>query len=517
MRNFEDTSLPDNHRDLRDSLDYRLAEFETWVNDVRTVQQPRFLPGEAFVKRLIRIVTEGIPALKESAFFVYVDEYENLAEYQQEIINAWLKHSEPPLIFNLAMKRNGFKTHKTTGDETLSNRHDFRVLDLEGYDMGNQFPVFAAEILLLKLALAGCIDLPIETATLRDPAALHLRRSDAYAKSVLDAVRGVFPSPSQLELARGVFADPSLRDRLVHRVRRGLKTRRASQELAEDLVSPDHPEASVVVASLLFRSNLPLDDIVEEMRWLRAGRDNRFTGSTDWNHNNFIGCLLQLYDGLPRPCPFYGGFDTFCRMARGNLRHLLELCHQSLAREDIRWEAGLCPVAVDKQAEAARQASAEFLSEVRSFGPQGNNLHAFVLRLGSIFALSQQQPSQSEPERSHFLVRGHLAELGQLETQFLSEAIKWSVLFEEKETKKKSAIDPEATDFVLNPIYAPYFHISYRKRRKVEFTPEELRVLMRGDYAEVRVLIQEFRKRWNVEIRDTSLPLFAHLEEGETQ
>ena len=91
------------------------------------------------------------------------------------------------------------------------------------------------------------------------------------------------------------------------------------------------------------------------------------------------------------------------------------------------------------------------------------------------------------------------------------------MLFEEKETKKKSAVDPEGNDFVLNPIYAPYFHISYRKRRKVEFTPEELRILMRGDYAEVRALIQEFRKRWNVEIRDTSLPLFAHLEEGETQ
>src|SRR5437899_3893292 len=45
--------VPDKFLLLREYLEDRLAEFVTWANDVRSVQQPRFLPGIDFVKRMI--------------------------------------------------------------------------------------------------------------------------------------------------------------------------------------------------------------------------------------------------------------------------------------------------------------------------------------------------------------------------------------------------------------------------------------------------------------------------------
>jgi hypothetical protein len=48
----------------------------------------------------------------------------------------------------------------------------------------------------------------------------------------------------------------------------------------------------------------------------------------------------------------------------------------------------------------------------------------------------------------------------------LREAKVWSVLYEEKDAKNKSDYDIAQTDLILNPIFAPHFGISYRKRRK---------------------------------------------------
>ncbi len=57
LKPFSD-DLPTTFVELREDLEDRLAGFETWANDVRAVQQPRFLPGNSFIKRLIEIVCD---------------------------------------------------------------------------------------------------------------------------------------------------------------------------------------------------------------------------------------------------------------------------------------------------------------------------------------------------------------------------------------------------------------------------------------------------------------------------
>jgi hypothetical protein len=166
------------------------------------------------------------------------------------------------------------------------------------------------------------------------------------------------------------------------------------------------------------------------------------------------------------------------------------------------------------QAESARSVSADQLGEIRSFGVLGNNLHTFVLRLGSLLSLSQQRLTQSEPERTHFSIQGGVGELTQQEQRLLSEAIKWSVLFEEKETKKKSSTDPEGIEYVLNPIYAPYFHISYRKRRRLELSRSDASTLFAGNYEEIKRLLRDYQRKWEIDGSLDTLPLFSHLDEG---
>jgi hypothetical protein len=163
------------------------------------------------------------------------------------------------------------------------------------------------------------------------------------------------------------------------------------------------------------------------------------------------------------------------------------------------------------QAEAAREASAAFLREVRSFGPRGLQLHTFVLRLGSLFAISHQRPTQSEPEQTHFSIGEGNEQLSLDDLAFLKEATKWSVLYEEEETKKKDSGEPEGVEYVLAPIYAPYFHISYRKRRKLKLRTDDCVVLIRGTYDQVKELLKRYSTQWEVDRSELTPTLFSHL------
>ena len=505
-----DRTIPVEYEPLRDFLEDRVSEFETWVNDVQAVPKPQFLPGDKFVQRLIGLLISQLEPLQDATFFVYIDEYENLAEYQQRIINTWLKHSEPPLIFNLAMKRNGFKTRNTDGEEYLSNIHDYRIVDLEDFDLKSIYPTFAAEILLLRLANSRPTwkTGELNTVFLRNPIYLKERNQPAYRENVQTQVKEIFPTDSHSDLAKSVFSDEVLLKRLTTRIGRALQRHGNLQFKASEFCLEEYPEASIVCPALLSREKLTPKSVKKELGALSSGSVNRFSGSADWINNNFVACYIQLFEGLPRACPIYSGFNAYCYLSKGNLRHFLELSHQA-----IGLISNQSTIPVTKQAEAAEHASKSLLSEVRSFGAMGTRLYSFVLRLGSLFALAQQRPSQSEPEINHFSIVGDLITPQQ---EFLSEAVKWSVLFEEPITKKKNPeTDQEGNQYFLNPIYAPYFQISYRRKRRLEFTSVDFSTLAEGSYSDVRDLLKRYQSKWSISSIEGNLPLFSHLLDDE--
>lgn len=515
LKHYDDT-LPTTQEELLKNLRGKLLSFESWVENVRTTPPPLFLPGKNFILQLIKIIKENIKVLKDANFYVYVDEYENLATYQKRIINTWLKHSEIPLIFNLAVKKNAFEIRETTGPESLSNIHDLRTHDLEEY-LEDSFEVFAAEILFLLLSFSksnflGEDQKSISIDDLRNIESLSLRNSKGYTDKILSIAQHVLPDTSSDEKAKAVFSDKALLSKLKEKIKQALE-RRNSIIKAESFLDDKYPMASIIAPALLNRKNLEPDKILEEFNLLKNGKENNFSGKTNWMHNNFVACLLQLYAPYSRACPIYSGFKTFCKLSRGSIRHFLELCHNSFSRAvDINNNADI-PVDSLQQAEASKQASVTFIGEIRSFGILGENLHSFTLRLGTLFQIANSRSTQSESEISHFSIRKGSENLTEEDKIFLSEAVKWSVLFVHSETKKKNQFLPESTEYILNPIYTPFFHISYRKKRKLELSTTEAILLIRGTLDQFTILIKECSKKWQVLELD-ELPLFSALEGG---
>lgn len=250
--------MPKTYSEVSEFLDSALFEFEHWANDVETVPQPHFLPATAFLGRLIRTAVQQFEGLQGVVFFAYVDEYENFTELQQQLVNTWLKHSEPPLIFNVAMKRNGFKTRRTANEESLVETHDYRPVDLEDFEQDSEFSLFAAEILLLRFHNAQVPLDGISPEILRDPGAVPTRREAPYSKRIHAMARKLLPTWSSESLARDVFSDQALLRQLERRITKGLQKRREGKITSAHFLRPEHPTpAAIVVPALLARRVMP--------------------------------------------------------------------------------------------------------------------------------------------------------------------------------------------------------------------------------------------------------------------
>ncbi len=363
------SDVPSDFTELKKFIRRQINSFQTWAGNIRTIKQPVFFPLE-FVKELVAEIKSQNDLFNNTDYLVYVDEYENLLVGQQRLINTWMKHSEMPLIFNLAMKPNSFLDKNTIGNEPIAETHDYREYDLEYFYENINFEVFAAEILFLRLwKNDSTFKIPILPEELRstETQVLDKRKSDLYKKRVLNAAKDFLPSTSVDEMSKDVFTDDILYNRLKDLIRKAIKNNNLKGNL-EDFLIPEFPQASVIIPALLNRA-ISTEEVLNEIEKLKSGKQNKFNGKTNWVHNNLFGCLLLIYEPLGRSCPIYSGFEAFCLMSRTNLRHFLELCYKSIANELLNSNKKILKtISIKSQAEASKQASSTFLREVKNFG-----------------------------------------------------------------------------------------------------------------------------------------------------
>ena len=115
---------------LRTYINSQYNKFQSWVSNYKKIEQPIFYP-KSFLDCIITIIKEQVTILRDSFYSVYIDEYENLIATHKRIINTWVKHSQSPIIFNIAMKHNSLDITETLSEEHIVEIHDYRLIDIE--------------------------------------------------------------------------------------------------------------------------------------------------------------------------------------------------------------------------------------------------------------------------------------------------------------------------------------------------------------------------------------------------
>ena len=473
---FENTDIDGLSREIKSCL--RKTEFK--IQNIKECKELSILPP-TFINCLVSCVKDSIPAMKNTCFCVFIDEYENLLNYQQRVINTKIKHSEPPLIFNIAIKLNGMSETQTLSEEKLENRADYKVFDLDKKILDSDFGTFIGEILLKKLVLASPIlgdQLGFDPNILSSFTAIDERHTAIYKAKIKNISNRILPGRSHEELAEEIFNTPIYHRKLTSEIEIALKEKEEANFKPEDFIDEAYKKISIVCSSLLFRDSISPEEVVNELKKLKNNQSNKFKTGSEWEHNNFIGSYLRLILSFKANSTFYSGFDVYTLLLGGNVRHFLELCRTAFSLVDEKSFAERLSVDQKTQHIAARISSEEIWREIQRFTPIGNKLSTFVSGLGKFFQVCQSRKTQSEPEVTHFHIKISSNTFYDIDVRyFLDEAEKWGVLKPTESTKSKSETVTSIYEYVLNPIYAPFFYISYRKNRKADLENEDIQKL----------------------------------------
>jgi len=499
--NGGDIKLIDSEETLQEALFYLCS----WIN----MPIDKSPPINIDLKMAMNLLTLGLKkcskSLSESIYHIYVDEFENLTTEQQKIINTWMKHGIPPLLFSAAYKKNAEVTYETTGNEKIVPRNDYRTLDLEDV-FSQDFDLLAAEVLALRLAEKNDVELSEYINCYSDESMLTHRKNNLnYTRTIKELANKFLPEKTHHEIASGILSDTVLLRKIQVLIDDGLKFHDATKIDSSQFIDVNFPEASLVNGVLLNRKSNRPEAVLKEFNRYKKGDASKYK---NWISNNLVGTILYIYGrSSSKFCPLYAGFRQFTLMSRGNLRHFLELCHQSMIKaefeQDITDKNDLFALPVETQAKATYQTSAFELEKISDLGANGLHLKRIARRLGIIYSLSQKRKTQSEPEVNHFtLDLSDVTQLSEKTQKLLNEALVWSVLFEEESTKIKSDDTTETKDYILHPVLSAFFKISYRKKRKIKLKPGEVEVIFFGEENEFIRLIRYFKNSWGVD--DTS-------------
>jgi hypothetical protein len=483
-----------------------IFKLENWLHDPE-IQFPIIIDGKGL---LIYIINEfkNIGLLYDTTFHIFIDEFENLREEHQIIINTWIKHGEHPLIFNVAYKKYATVSNQTEGIERIERRNDVRTIDIidDVYARtANDFKIFAAEIIVNKLQEFYKEFLLIDKDIISDIKKLPIRRTSKHKDNVLQITNHLFPEKKYLTIVTEMINDTTLYNKIYKNISKAL-LKKGSSILPENFINFDAPDASIVNSILLFRDRINPKDLLNTFNKYITKDKDAVKQYKDQIQNNLVGAILYIYTSFPkRICPIYAGFDRFCTMSKNNLRHLLELCYQSFIEfennvEDLEKIQEQIPVIdINSQLKAAKLCSKQELETIAEHGEYGQRLQKIANRLGMLFRLKQRIRTQSRPENIHFSV--DTLSLNSVDTKIkklLTEAKIWNVLQEHTATKGTTE-DIATKEYMLTPILAPYYQITYRKKHKIDFSPDELKTVFLESDENFEVLYNRYIKDWKVE------------------
>lgn len=87
---------------------------------------------------------------------------------------------------------------------------------------------------------------------------------------------------------------------------------------------------------------------------------------------------------------------------------------------------------------------------------------------------------------------------------FLNSALSWRVLVEGESRRIKDDKQITSKEFQLNPIYAPKFGISYRKKRGITLSLDQFKTLASGSSDDFELIKSLYQQKWKSEDMEES-------------
>jgi hypothetical protein len=423
---------------LSSQLQIAVLDFEASINTVADVPAPRLSMQGAPLDALSRALLSS-PQLTGKQFFFLIDEFENFEDYQQRVLNTIIKHATSDYTFKVGVRELGWRERATLNpNEQLTSPADYARISISEVLDESRFKAFAERVLLARLG------------------------KDASSTVKLLPPAEMFPGYSDLEEA----------DQLLD----GVEKRRL-QALIKANLTADTLDAALALPSgiqyfLEYTAKAKQEPISDVVRlWLAS--DPALKNSFN---NYFHASLYAIRKGKRGIRKYYCGWDEFLSLCEGNIRYLLELVHAAFRTHIDAGGSPEQPIAQKTQTEAAQAVGRKNLSELEGLSVDGARLTKLLLSLGRVFQVLAETPAGHTPEANQFHLREETAADGvdDKASELLKQAVMHLALVRFSGSKLLDERDTRAYDYMVHPVFAPFFVFSHRKKRKIQITSTQL-------------------------------------------
>jgi hypothetical protein len=372
--------------------------------------------------------------VKGRQFYFLIDEFENLEDYQQRVFNTIIKHANANYTFKIGVRELGWRQRATLNlNEQLRSPADYERLNISDHFTEARFSEFAEKVILSRIS------------------------------SDFSAPAHFLPGLTDLE-----EGDMLLEKDYSERVLAQIKTQLSAKELkAAKTLRPSE------LYFLEYWSKNPKNGSLPECIKSRIEDKDLWK---DRVNNHFYASLFAIRKGKRGIRKYYAGWNVFVTLSHGNIRYLLELVNEAFMRHKEKSGVEMGPISFEAQTEAAEFVGRKNLAELEGLSVEGGRLTKLLLSLGRIFQVLAADPNGHTPETNQF----HLAEeLVDPEKELriqntLHQAVMHLALIRFSGNKATEDTDTRAYDYMMHPIFAPFFVFSHRKKRQLTINGSQL-------------------------------------------
>lgn len=441
-------------RELQSAIELGIIDFEARINNIVDEGVGALSMQASPVDLLVKNIRK-LPHFHDAMLFFLLDEFENLLDYQQRVINTLIKHSGTSYTFKIGVKVTGHRDRRTLNlHEVLQEPADYTSVDIAERLMRIGFDGFAREV---------C-----------DERLMQLRSSGVRAP---ESITAAFPRISELDEARHLGLDDQLR-----RLRRELVTTSSPDDLR--FFDSLEPLEAYMVRFWSEGQGIPPSQALTEAKEDLAAWQRRLG---NYQH----AMLFTIRDGKRGHRKLYAGWDTYLQLAKGNIRFLLQLVMEALLAQ-LDTDCSLDePISVDVQTVAAIGVGRKNLTDLQGLDPRGGDLSRLVLSLGRVFQVMAQSPEGHSPEVNQFRVVPESGTLTRESSDLLDAGIR-NLALVRFSGNKMAAISGETHDwdYAIHPIYSAFFGFSHRSKRRMALSERQLMALVKDSRTAITAALE---------------------------
>jgi len=422
--------------ELKTSVKNGISKLQVVVNNPSKATDIILSMAEAPLRSFVEALADA-ELLGGRIVFCCIDEYENLLDYQQAIINTYIKHAEPPLSYKVGVRKNGIRNRQTLDRQDLLRAPD-DYAEIEIADEG--FELFAKAVADLRLKCAI--------------------KNNINVAEPLSKFLGELPYSEEAII---------------------LGANRVSEQVLNELQSSDEE-------LFTYFSTKPISEVYFLKYWQECVETDLVSLAKDWMENETawstrIGnhgyaSLFWLSRGNrgARIRKYYCGSNVFLSLPAGNIRYFLELIDTAIGYElDNNNYSKTSPMVLSPKSQtlAARYVGKRRLNQLEGLADHGVQLKRLVLAIGKVFFEFARAPSGRTPEVNSFVLTGAPKDVEKIK-KLISEGISHLAFEAAPRTKATSSSEMRDDEYRLHRIFCGFFEISHRKKRRTSFNAKHL-------------------------------------------